>query len=245
MIEDPYVVLGLPRGASQDQIRAAYRRLAQIYHPDRYQGAPADVRAEAERRMKQVNAAYDALRKGTAASGPTTAPGPTTAGPRPGPEPRHPTAEEQARQEAVNFKGRFCSVCGHAPVANVTLKEGVGFVLFRQVRTVSGDLCRDCGIAMFREAQAGTLLKGWWGFIAFFANVLYVLQNAAARQALGRLAPPRRTPRSRLTPRSRPLVPGRPVWQRAGFLLSAGLAVLIVIGTVSNGSTGNGSTSSG
>jgi ribosomal protein L14E/L6E/L27E len=32
--EDPYVVLGLPRGASKDEIKERYKMLAKIYHPD-------------------------------------------------------------------------------------------------------------------------------------------------------------------------------------------------------------------
>jgi curved DNA-binding protein CbpA len=36
MQNDPYTVLGVDRDATQDQIRAAYRRLAKEYHPDHY-----------------------------------------------------------------------------------------------------------------------------------------------------------------------------------------------------------------
>jgi hypothetical protein len=53
---DPHAVLGLPAGASADQVTAAYRELAKRWHPDRGGGR------EAERRMAQINAAYDLLR---------------------------------------------------------------------------------------------------------------------------------------------------------------------------------------
>jgi hypothetical protein len=59
---DPYVVLGQSAGASMEEMHAAYRRLAHIYHPDRYADARPDVRAEAEERMKGLNSAYHAIR---------------------------------------------------------------------------------------------------------------------------------------------------------------------------------------
>ena len=52
---DYYEVLGLSRGASADEIRSAYRRLARQYHPDVNQ-AP-----EAAERFKEINEAYQVL----------------------------------------------------------------------------------------------------------------------------------------------------------------------------------------
>jgi DnaJ-class molecular chaperone len=53
---DPYEVLGLPRDASQDDIRKAYRRLAKKYHPDLN---PGDT--EAEKKFKEISAANSIL----------------------------------------------------------------------------------------------------------------------------------------------------------------------------------------
>lgn len=50
---DPYQVLGVSPSASDEEIKAAYRKLAKQYHPDRNNGSP-----EAERRMMQINDAY-------------------------------------------------------------------------------------------------------------------------------------------------------------------------------------------
>jgi hypothetical protein len=55
-------LLALPHGAGDDAIRAAYRVLSQIFHPDRHAGASAAVRDEAARRMRDLNVAYSAWR---------------------------------------------------------------------------------------------------------------------------------------------------------------------------------------
>ncbi len=57
---DPYTVLGVEPGSSQATIKAAWRRLAREHHPDL---ATDDVaRRRADRRMAEINAAYEALR---------------------------------------------------------------------------------------------------------------------------------------------------------------------------------------
>ena len=57
MAEDPYKVLGVPKIASDDDIRRAYRRLAKENHPDLN---PAD-RLAAEERLKVINGAFAIL----------------------------------------------------------------------------------------------------------------------------------------------------------------------------------------
>ena len=67
-MKDPYEVLGVPHGASDEEIKKAYRELARKYHPDNYANNPlADL---AQEKMKEINEAYDALTKGGAQSGP-------------------------------------------------------------------------------------------------------------------------------------------------------------------------------
>jgi DnaJ domain len=55
---DPYAVLGVRPGSTESEVAAAYKELAKRWHPDR--GAGED----GERRMAEINAAYDVLRAG-------------------------------------------------------------------------------------------------------------------------------------------------------------------------------------
>src|SRR6187551_1307170 len=54
---DFYDALGVARGASDDEIKKAYRKLAMQHHPDKNNGSK-----ESEERFKQVTEAYDVLR---------------------------------------------------------------------------------------------------------------------------------------------------------------------------------------
>ena len=58
MNKSPYEVLGVPASATDDTIKAAYRKLAKKYHPDLNGGSAA-----AEAKMKEINEAYDILIK--------------------------------------------------------------------------------------------------------------------------------------------------------------------------------------
>jgi hypothetical protein len=58
---DPYEIIGVRRDASLDEIRIAYRRSAQVLHPDRFATASDGVRAEAAQRMLQLNSAMEEI----------------------------------------------------------------------------------------------------------------------------------------------------------------------------------------
>src|SRR5438874_9825474 len=52
---DYYEILGVPRGASDDDVKKAFRKLAQRWHPD------VNTDAGADHRFKELNEAYQVL----------------------------------------------------------------------------------------------------------------------------------------------------------------------------------------
>lgn len=61
MITNPYRVLGVPDGASEEECTKAYKKLAKKYHPDLNPN-----NKEAEEKMAEINAAYDQIKSGAA-----------------------------------------------------------------------------------------------------------------------------------------------------------------------------------
>ena len=62
---DPYEVLGVPKTASDAEVRSAHRRLVREYHPDVLQskGLPEDFREFASKKMSAVNEAWSNVRE--------------------------------------------------------------------------------------------------------------------------------------------------------------------------------------
>ena len=59
---DPYKILKIQRGASQEDIKKAYRQLAGKYHPDKVEHLGHEFKVLAEQRFKEVQQAYQELR---------------------------------------------------------------------------------------------------------------------------------------------------------------------------------------
>lgn len=59
---NPYEVLGVKPGASQEEIKSAYRKLVKQYHPDQYVDNP--LKDLAQEKLAEVNKAYDMLKNG-------------------------------------------------------------------------------------------------------------------------------------------------------------------------------------
>ena len=63
---NPYEVLGIKPGASQDEIKSAYRKLVKQYHPDQYRDNP--LQELAQKKLAEINEAYAMLTNGNTSS---------------------------------------------------------------------------------------------------------------------------------------------------------------------------------
>ena len=110
---DPHDVLGVARGASQTAIKAAWRRLARLHHPDVSGTDAAAVRTNT-RKMAEINAAYETLRVGAPGSGHDGLDAPARPAVWP-PAPR-PTRPVTARLDtSPTFKSRNATTSGPRP----------------------------------------------------------------------------------------------------------------------------------
>ena len=59
--QDPYAVLGIERSASPEEIKKAYKKLANKYHPDKVHHLGDDFKKLAEEHFKEIQEAYQKL----------------------------------------------------------------------------------------------------------------------------------------------------------------------------------------
>lgn len=60
--DNPYRAFDLTSDATDAEVDQAYRRLISQYHPDRLAGAAPELRQQAERKARELNAAYDRIK---------------------------------------------------------------------------------------------------------------------------------------------------------------------------------------
>ncbi|HET7711143.1 MAG TPA: J domain-containing protein [Thermoanaerobaculia bacterium] len=71
-VEESYRLLDLEPGATDDEVKAAWRDLTKVWHPDRFEH-DQDLRRKAQEKLKAINEAYESIR-----SQRTEAPAPTS-----------------------------------------------------------------------------------------------------------------------------------------------------------------------
>ena len=110
---DAYKVLGLERGASEDEVKAAYRSLAQKYNPENYEAGP--LRQDAEQKMDELNQAFDQvmseLRTGSNVQQPGQ-PGQTAENPNANPYAQQQPNYTQNTQTDRNFSNQIRAMIG-------------------------------------------------------------------------------------------------------------------------------------
>jgi hypothetical protein len=195
--------LGLTPDATLAEAQAAYRRRAAMLHPDKHATASPAMQQEAARAMQQLSEALAVLQQ-------------------PGP----PQAERLRARPPLPHE---CTFCGWSPAIHVTIRRVIGLVVWHRVETLSEPLCSACGLGMWRETQAATLTRGWWGWLAWALALHVLVTNLPARRALTRLDPPsRRAPEVRaLFPM--PVPPVRPVPRRPAVWTSCAVALFLAI----------------
>ena len=62
-IKSAHQILSIEIGSTPEQIVAAYRQMAKMYHPDRVANLAPEFIELAEERMKEINAAYEVLKR--------------------------------------------------------------------------------------------------------------------------------------------------------------------------------------
>ena len=128
-MSDPYKLLGVAYTATDAEVKKAYYALARRYHPDNFASDPA--RGElANRKMREINAAYERILADRAGGG-TATPSPATPPPaaRPSPPPQYEAADSRRGGESASQ-----AFCGYPRVREM-LRLGMHAPAY-------GELCR-------------------------------------------------------------------------------------------------------
>lgn len=186
-MEKYYQQLGINSNATLEEIKARYRFLIKVYHPDRYSN-PVD-KQQAEEELKKINEAYTALKEHAFNNehfSTNTSPkeevsqeqsnknnrGSTAASPN-NSDNQYTQAHEYSSQEK-----KYCQACGeYSFTAHSTYRKNIGLVFIRRYKEAEGDLCAHCNESLFWNAFLTNLFLGWWGVISFVINPFLILMN--------------------------------------------------------------------
>jgi len=202
-----YEALGVARTASSEQIQEAYRNLAKQVHPDA--GGNAAL-------FRLVREAYETLIDPAARAvyDDTLAPSKTAGG-----------------RNALRPPGPGeCDVCGAHWARQMHLRRHTGMLIMWRVHHLEGQFCQQCGLALFRDYMNWTLMAGWWGVIAFYANLYAIVANWLALRQLSQVPLVGRhavvqAPFAHSLPSGRPLIARSGIWVGGvGILAMAWLA---------------------
>ena len=217
-------ILGCSATANFKEIKASYRRMIVMVHPDKA-GQDAVSQERAKEASSRLNHAWEYLenREKQGLLG---------------------NAEAESTTSYQSSRGRAtypheCDICGFAPATRISAPVVTSFIYFLRRGKYELNACKACGLAMSRMALRETLIKGWWGFGVFFVpHAIYrYFQNI---RALGKIdAPTFRDPEVTTLSQYPFRVPPSPFKQPVPLIASA--IALMVIGVIffNSGSSSN------
>lgn len=216
--ETANALLGVDAATPIDEVRSRYRIRARMLHPDTLAGRPG-LLDEANRAMATLNEAWQVISEadeaGTRKTGETSK---TTT------ELRPPIDGE-------------CELCGAYPSRLLRLRGTRGLILARREIKIESQMCRPCGRSMFREVQADTLARGWWGIGSALLTIPYLLLNLLSMLSHRRTPAPLGRATNVITPFPPDLPAAPPVLRRPGPVIATLFVMTLLVAAFAAGQT--------
>lgn len=218
-------ILGCSTTAGYKEIKASYRRMIVMVHPDKA-GQDTVSQERAKEASSRLNHAWEYLenREKQGLLG---------------------KAESESTTSYQSARGRAtypheCDICGFAPATKISAPIITSFIYFLRRGKYELNACKLCGLAMSRMALRETLIKGWWGFgLLFVPHAIYSYYENIS--ALGKIDSPSFRDPEVVTLSQYPFrVPPSPFKDPAPIIASA-IALTIVGAILFSGNSGSSS----
>lgn len=152
-------ILGCSPTASFKELKASYRRMIVLVHPDKA-GQDAISQERAKEASSRLNHAWEYLesREKQGLLG---------------------KSDTEHVSQAATSGGRAtypheCDICGFAPATKISAPIVTSFIYFMRRGKYELNACKYCGMTMARMALRETLVKGWWGLgLLFIPHAIY------------------------------------------------------------------------
>lgn len=218
-------ILGCSTSASYKELKASYRRMIVMVHPDKA-GQDSVSQERAKEASSRVNHAWEYLenreKQGILGK----------------PEEDSTTSYQSSRGRATY--PHECDICGFAPATKISAPIVTSFLYFIRRGKYELNACKYCGLAMSRMALRETLIKAWWGLGLFFVpHAIYRYYENV--RTLKKIDPPSYRDPEVMTLSQYPFqVPPSPFKQPAPLIAS--LLALTVLGAILFGGSSSSST---
>lgn len=243
-------VLGVPVDATADQVRAAFRLRARLYHPDRLSDMGPAERSAANAAMQQLTAARAVMNHGAPSDATPSSPSGADDAGAPAPADvagatastdstaSTGTPHSASRSASPQSTGSrlVCNICRRGPARAVEFNTVTGMVLAWRWSKVQLTVCRTCGDALYNDVQARNFTRGWWGIIAPLAMIFAAIRNASRHSKLRRLRRPFFAAPDRVSARDVPAFAtawGRRIGPYVSGLVFLGIVVALIVPSLS------------